>query len=1004
MRIDARINIESGRSSLETIYLFADPNWPTKEELTKVIKTNSKGNPSLAKKLESWADLLTVRFNRSGKMKDLEAALKLNETAVSLMPPGHPDLPRHLQGAAIAFRQRYLVKGKLEDIDTALERYQAAVALTLKGHHTLPALRQYLGTSFDNRFNKTGQLEDLQAVLQNKQESVSLTLPDAPELPGRLRELAAVDALQMAIGLTARGNVNFPRFLQRLAVSLTDRYLTLGNLKDLDAALQNFETVKFMTPQRHPEPPSCLQNLSASYRFRFQRLGDLKDLETSLQISQEAVAMSPPGSEDLPRCLEDVASSYGLGFKISGDLDDLAVAQHSYQADVDQTITRILQRIYRYQKLGDLGDLEAAWHNAQRAVNATSEDHSDLPQYLHGLAIALTSRHERLGDVKDMEAALGNIQKAVSLTAPDHANLAAYLQSLALAYSIRYKYSGDMKDIELAFSTYRDAFGKRRRRRSSLGEQPCIGHRWDITIARWRLATSFQRQLQLKTEVKELPQTEADRLAQLSLQLYSGASKNPHGLAIERNYSLAEIRKRLHFEYFLLPKPYKSICQVSQNGPVVILTSHIRRRSQCTFRCQTSLLGCSSFSGRCSRTCCSAATRGRGKRKEQNQRGFLGRRNAWLRSQRRSVSGTYLPGSGRTWYSVYARCWSLRVYGCPLPTAELIFTPAWHLRRPLVVVSDWSFAGLPLHAAAPSDDFVQSYTSTLGALLNANAKKPSASSPRIGVVGVTHIDVAGEASLPGVKKEIARIVSTVGEERVETLRGEQATVQAVTRQLRECGWMHFACHGKQDLHDPPKSCLQLYSGTLELETILREGAEFVYLAACQTAMGDAEMVNESFHLGGGLITAGFRGAIGTMWSIRDEDGLWWPRRFTVICFRETAGRRQIRRLGHFRLRASTRPALRRVDGPSRRDGTRPFSTSVSGLDGRVRDGWTRQRGTRYPSVDGLTGQPKTGSTNDGHFLCLSGATRDDGVLWRIGKAAITAGFPSIRQDEFQLWE
>ena len=49
-------------------------------------------------------------------------------------------------------------------------------------------------------------------------------------------------------------------------------------------------------------------------------------------------------------------------------------------------------------------------------------------------------------------------------------------------------------------------------------------------------------------------------------------------------------------------------------------------------------------------------------------------------------------------------------------------------------------------------------------------------------------------------------------------------------------------------------------------------AQFVFLAACQTAMGDAELVNESFHLGGGFITAGFRSAIGTMWSMNDEDG------------------------------------------------------------------------------------------------------------------------------------
>ncbi|KAJ6565364.1 hypothetical protein B0H10DRAFT_2445162 [Mycena sp. CBHHK59/15] len=56
-------------------------------------------------------------------------------------------------------------------------------------------------------------------------------------------------------------------------------------------------------------------------------------------------------------------------------------------------------------------------------------------------------------------------------------------------------------------------------------------------------------------------------------------------------------------------------------------------------------------------------------------------------------------------------------------------------------------------------------------------------------------------------------------------------------------------------------------------------------------------------------------------------------------------------------------------------------------------------------VDPSTGHPLPvrrrvdGSTKD-----RVNQRRDDGVLWRIGKAAITAGFPSIRQDEFQLWE
>lgn len=185
------------------------------------------------------------------------------------------------------------------------------------------------------------------------------------------------------------------------------------------------------------------------------------------------------------------------------------------------------------------------------------------------------------------------------------------------------------------------------------------------------------------------------------------------------------------------------------------------------------------------------------------------------------------------------------------------------------------FTGLPLHAAASTDQFVQSYTSTLGALLEAMNKPPSDHPSTIGLVGVTHSGPNQESGLPAVDLEIKKILSIVGQAHVQSLVGPQAIVEAVELQLQKCSWLHLACHGQQDLVDPPKSCLQLYGGSLELETILRmslPNAEVVFLAACQTAMGDATLVNESFHLAGGFITAGFRGAIGTLWSMRDSDG------------------------------------------------------------------------------------------------------------------------------------
>ncbi|KAJ7919644.1 CHAT domain-containing protein, partial [Mycena leptocephala] len=140
--------------------------------------------------------------------------------------------------------------------------------------------------------------------------------------------------------------------------------------------------------------------------------------------------------------------------------------------------------------------------------------------------------------------------------------------------------------------------------------------------------------------------------------------------------------------------------------------------------------------------------------------------------------------------------------------------------------------------------------------------------------------------LKGVEEEVEKICSVIKISSLQCLQGEQATPEAVKHQLQDCSWVHLACHGTQDVVEPTKSRLLLYDGSLELERILQmplSNAEFVFLAACQTAMGDAVLVNESFHLGGGFIAAGFRSAVGTLWSMNDQDGPLVQKCFIHIC-------------------------------------------------------------------------------------------------------------------------
>ncbi|KAJ7910337.1 CHAT domain-containing protein [Mycena leptocephala] len=373
--------------------------------------------------------------------------------------------------------------------------------------------------------------------------------------------------------------------------------------------------------------------------------------------------------------------------------------------------------------------------------------------------------------------------------------------------------------------------------------------------------------LQLKTNVDGLPSHQAKAFLNLSSKLYSGTFTDPIGIVEDRKKLLDEIRNQPGFEYFLLPKSYDILRHASQGGPVIILSSH--------------------------RDCCDAMVL----LNPASDPVHVPLQNITLdllKSQRIMLKDLLIRSNVRNrGQSSSSRIFAGHENFSKKPTQECfedllnwlwtdVVSPVYRVLKShdisdgrLWWLPTGAFVGLPLHASPPKDKFIHSYTSTLGSLLDAYAKNSSSAGPKLAVVGVTHTDSTRCGFLNGVEPEVKKILSISKDSHVQCLLGEQATVDAVKLQLQECSWVHLACHGYQNPQYPAQSHLRLYRGILELETILRmplPNAQFVFLAACQTAMGDIQLVNESFHLGGGFITAGFQNAIGTMWSMNDNDG------------------------------------------------------------------------------------------------------------------------------------
>jgi CHAT domain-containing protein len=129
--------------------------------------------------------------------------------------------------------------------------------------------------------------------------------------------------------------------------------------------------------------------------------------------------------------------------------------------------------------------------------------------------------------------------------------------------------------------------------------------------------------------------------------------------------------------------------------------------------------------------------------------------------------------------------------------------------------------------------------------------------------------------LPGTKIELDKIQKHLKDFPVLQLLESRATVENVVEGMKECSWVHFACHGVQNISNPTESALLLARDSkLSLSEITKLSlphAELAFLSACQTATGAENLAEEAVHLAAGMLFAGYQGVIATMWSIGDAD-------------------------------------------------------------------------------------------------------------------------------------
>lgn len=178
---------------------------------------------------------------------------------------------------------------------------------------------------------------------------------------------------------------------------------------------------------------------------------------------------------------------------------------------------------------------------------------------------------------------------------------------------------------------------------------------------------------------------------------------------------------------------------------------------------------------------------------------------------------------------------------------------------------------LPFGGRALGETHVLSYLPAAALLRDAAIDQPLAGRRAL-IVGDPAFDAAAQPALhrlPGAAVEAGAVAGT---HRVPTLIGPDAAEPAIRRELARCDLVHLAAHGRLDPIAPSNSSIVLacrHELTVSDLVGLRIDSELAVLSACDSGRGAASLGGDVVGLARGLIAAGARRSVVSLWPVDD---------------------------------------------------------------------------------------------------------------------------------------
>ncbi|KAG1795499.1 CHAT domain-containing protein [Suillus variegatus] len=871
----------------------------------------------------AWARLTGYIQN---DLEDIDATTSLFRDALALRPQPHPDHPSSLYNLTKALAWRHHKKGTTADLRETAQLYHELLPLCPEGTylHSIAA-----GNGVDHVISRCNDLpKDASDEGIHLRRVVLELCPLGHRLRHRtLGELArAVEArfdqhgsiddldtsIQLrreAVSLWPEGHADRSIYLSNLAGSLVSRFDHQGKSNDLDEAISLHEEALRLHPGGHKYRGYSLNNLGLALDARFNHRDDIDDINRGISLHREALTLCPPGHPHRDTTLNNLALALKTRYNKSHVSEDLDEAIDLYRESLRLTQLDDPERhanlhglssvlCSRFMETQKNEDVEEAITLCQQSLTALSSLHPDRYFSYVWLQNAYMSRYQILHYPADLSLAVENFKLASGhatqgfpkriktvwhwVAAAEKHNHASGLEAYTTFFNL---FDSHLATRSSTISRREAATAFHYARSLPTDAASCAIRHGNLQRAvelveqgrgqQWSLAS------RLRTPVEELESANptlacnyvelskrVSNTTQSSATIIDGAAADQAATEYRRltrqwDAAVAKIRNLPAFSRFLLPLSYEDLQAAAHQGPVIILLA-----SQ--YSCGAIIIP---TSGDPHHVPLPSITL-------PDLKILKDRFTRAIRDSSRMNLGEL-----RTDLIVLLRIiWDQIM----LPIVDVLEHVLELKRRSRIwLCPTAAFTSIPLHAAHPfqtkadrsgkepclEDLYICSYTPTLSALIRSRQLMKKRVPPSFVAIGQGQPGAGKGKALSAVDSELDLVHKFIpATANRTTVFGDEATRAGALKALQANTWVHLACHGKQDPKQPYDSHFVMRDEHLTLLDVMEKHlpqAEFAFLSACHTAVGDEKTPDEVIHLAAGIQFSGFKSVVGTLWEVDD---------------------------------------------------------------------------------------------------------------------------------------